>query len=303
MDKHLISIDELSAEEIKKIINTAANIAQHPETYAHSLEGRTLLLLFQKTSTRTRIAFEAGMKRLGGHTVVLDWDRSNFSISPIRYESLCISKMAQCLMARLIKNTDLVELARWADIPVINGCCDSFHPTQVLADLMTIWQIKKSLDTCVAYVGVQNNVANSLFYACKKLGLGLIFATPVKDTFSASVCLDASGWEGFESTLDLEYAAERAEFIYTDAWINMEKFNSIHYQEEKQKRIDTLLPYQVNKNLISNYDVYVMHDMPVHPGYEIDEFAINCDKSVILKQAENRLYTAQALLLFLLEGL
>ncbi|KPJ80091.1 MAG: hypothetical protein AMS17_20950 [Spirochaetes bacterium DG_61] len=268
MEKKIISINELTGEEILCIIHTAVDIKKNPEKYSTRLHDKTLLLLFQKTSTRTRIAFELGMKKLGGRTIVMDWQRSNFAISPISYEARYVGSMVDIVLARLLKNEDIVELARTAGVPVINGCCNLFHPSQVLADLMTVFEKKGGFDTRLTYIGIQNNVANSLFYACMKVGLPLIFVT----------------------------------FLYTDTWINMEEFNQRKKGPEQQKKIERMLAYQINRSLIQDRDVYVLHDMPVHPGLEIDDYSITCDKSLIFIQAENRIYSGQALLLHLLDA-
>ena len=302
MEKKIISINELTGEEILCIIHTAVDIKKNPEKYSTRLHDKTLLLLFQKTSTRTRIAFELGMKKLGGRTIVMDWQRSNFAISPISYEARYVGSMVDIVLARLLKNEDIVELARTAGVPVINGCCNLFHPSQVLADLMTVFEKKKGFDTRLTYIGIQNNVANSLFYACMKVGLPLIFVTPLEDTVPDDFAGIAKDSHIFQETLDLDYAASNSEFLYTDTWINMEEFNKRKKGPEQQKKIERMLAYQINRSLIQDRDVYVLHDMPVHPGLEIDDYSITCDKSLIFIQAENRIYSGQALLLHLLDA-
>jgi ornithine carbamoyltransferase len=300
VEQKIISLNELSGEEIRKLIALAIDLKMNPDKYKSSLSGKNLLLLFQKTSTRTRAAFELGMKELGGNTVVMDWEKSNFAISPLKYESRYLATVFDCILARLVKNTNIVELAESVDIPVINGCCNLYHPSQILADVMTVYEIKGQYETSICFIGVQNNIANSLLFACKKLGIKLFFVTPLRDEIPEDVqqCMD--GMENLKETLDLEYGAASGEFLYTDTWINMELFNDESYSSERDRRIEIMLPYQINKKLLEGRDVYIMHDMPVHPGYEIDDYAINCDRSVIFRQAENRLYTAQALLLTLL---
>lgn len=306
MEKKIISLGELEPEEVRRIIRLAVDLKRRPSRYRSSLEGRRLLLLFQKTSTRTRAAFELGMKGLGGQTVVMEWEKSNLAISPISYEAAFLSRVFDCVMARLVRNEDMVELARSLAVPAVNGCCDRYHPSQILADLMTIYEIRGDLRTSLCYVGVQNNVANSLLLACRKLGIRLTFVTPLKDSIPREVqcCMaepaaDEEGRPLFEETMDLEQAVGRCEFLYTDTWVNMERFHDRSYRQE---RVSAMLPYQINRRLVENRDLYIMHDMPVHPGYEIDDYSITCGRSVIFQQAENRLYTAQALLLALLDG-
>jgi ornithine carbamoyltransferase len=302
MEKKIISINELSGEEILGIIQTAIDIKKNPDKYRQRLRNKILLLLFQKTSTRTRIAFELGMKKLGGMTIVMDWAQSNFTISPLKYEARYVGIMVDVILARLLKNEDIVELACTTSVPVINGCCNLFHPSQVLADLMTVYETKGGFDTTLAYVGVQNNVANSLFYACSKVRLPLIFVTPIKDTVPDDFTSIARDSQIFKETLDLEYAASNAEFLYTDTWINMEEFNQRKSDPKQEKKINKMLAYQINRSLIQDKDVYVLHDMPVHPGLEIDDYSITFKKSLIFVQAENRMYSGQALLLHLLNA-
>lgn len=304
MQESIVTINELTGEQILDLVKTACDIKGSPGRYAGRLNGRTLLLLFQKTSTRTRLAFELGMKKLGGNTIVMDWGKSNFSISPLRYEARYVGSMVDVILARLLRNSDVVELARTATVPVINGCCDMYHPSQALADLMTVYEKKGGFDTTLAYVGVHNNVANSLFYACGKVGLKLIFVTPLRDRVPEDFHALAEGSETFEETLDLEYAASKSEFIYTDTWVNMEEFRKVGERQdpETENKIKRMRAYQINRDLVKDAKLFVMHDMPVHPGMEIDDYAINCGNSLIFTQAENRMHTGQALLLRLLQA-
>jgi len=325
MKKSIISGNELSKKELEDLIELSIALKKNPLKYSNTLHHKRLLLLFQKSSTRTRAAFELGMKGLGGDTVVMDWEKSNLAISPIKYEAAFLSRVFDGVIARLVKNEDMRELGNSLLIPSINGCCNLYHPSQALADFMTIYETNGSFDTSLCYVGVQNNVANSLALVGAKLGVRLVFVTPLKDHVpdevkkilssvakTNGISRNEQGKKGlkqghtvwntplFTETDDLEYAVSNCRYVYTDTWINMELFNKEEYRDEKQERIKKMLPYQINKKLIENKNVYIMHDMPVHPGFEIDEYAITCDRSLILQQAENRLYTAQALLLRLL---
>jgi len=303
MKKDIISLNELSRDELINLIDLASDIKRNPELYKNKLNSKTLLLLFQKTSTRTRISFELGMKKLGGFTLVMDWNKSNFSLSPIKYEAMYVSRMADIILARLIKNEAIIKLAEFSLTPVINGCCDMYHPTQVLSDLLTIYETKKSFDTTITYVGIQNNVANSLFHACNKVGINLIFVTPIVDKKPKDFDVTANNSKYFAKTLDLKYAVSKSEFLYTDTWINMELVTRKDYMAENDRKIKLMKPYQINKRLIEGKNLYIMHDMPVHPGFEIDEYSLDCERSIILQQAENRMYAEQALLLYLLDSI
>ena len=303
MEKSIISLKELTGGEIRGLVKTAVDIKNNPEQYSTKLSGKTLFMLFQKTSTRTRLAFEIGMKKLGGLTAVMDWGRSNFSISPLRHEARYVGTMVDCVLARLLRNEEALEFSRSAGVPFINGCCNLFHPTQALADLMTVYEITGGFDASLAYVGVQNNVANSLFYACTKTGVKLTFVTPLRDELPGGFEEEKEKAPGFSETLDLDEAVSRCRFVYTDTWINMEAYGDPAKKEENEAKIKTMKKYQVNRKLIEGKDVYVLHDMPVHPGLEIDEYAVTCERSLIFRQAQNRMYSGQALLLALLDAL
>ena len=161
--RDLLSLKHLSGEEIMGIVERGIDIKKNPSAYEESLKGTNLLMLFQKTSTRTRLSFELGIQELGGRAIVMDWNKSNFSISPIRYEAMYVARHVDLIMARLVKHTDVVALADASPVPVINGCCEKYHPTQGLADLMTVYEKAGTLqDVTLAYVGIHNNVANSL---------------------------------------------------------------------------------------------------------------------------------------------
>jgi ornithine carbamoyltransferase len=302
MKKNIISIDELTGEELVTLVHTALDIKKYGENFRSRLKDKSLLLLFQKTSTRTRVAFELGMKKLGGETVVMDWERSNFAISPLRYEAEYVGRMFDIILARLMFTEDIVELAEAVNVPVINGCCNMYHPSQALADILTMYEAKGDFHTSVVYVGVQNNVANSLFYACKKTGIRLTFVTPVEEAIPDDFATQVRQYERFERTDDLDEAVGRSDFVYTDTWVNMEKFADAEADPVQREKIARMRKYQVNKQLLQGKNVYVLHDMPVHPGMEIDKYAIHCERSLIYQQAENRMFTAQALLLHLLEA-
>ena len=302
--KHVLSFSDFSGEELTGLVRLALEIKRHPERFAGRMAGRWLLMLFQKTSTRTRISFEMGMKNLGGDSLVMDWDKSNFSISPIRYEARYVSRHADVIMARLKSHQDVAALAEFSSIPVINGCDDKFHPCQALADLLTVYETSGGFEgQTVTYTGIHNNVVNSLAEACTKVGLKLILVTPEMNPAAAEVAqMDAWKASGWVETLDdLRTAAERSQYVYTDTWVDMEYFYDPDYQEEKERRIAKMLPYQLNQENLGASTAYILHDMPVHPGYEISEDMVESPRSLIYQQAENRMYAQQALMLHLLE--
>jgi ornithine carbamoyltransferase len=206
-------------------------------------------------------------------------------------------------MARLLCNTDLVKMAKASRVPVINGCDEKYHPSQAIADLITMKEKKGTLKGVkLVYVGVHNNVCNSLIEGCTKTGAKLTTVTPIFNEASRDDELmeEAKKTGLWETTLDLKKAVADADFVYTDTWIDMEFFTDPKFAAEKDKRIKLMMPYQINANLLKNSNAYIMHDMPIHRGYEISVDAIENPKSVIYEQAENRLYSAKAIMLKLI---
>jgi ornithine carbamoyltransferase len=301
--RHCVTLDDFSGAELLHIVQLALRLKRDPAAFAGVLRGRWLLMLFQKTSTRTRMSFEIGMGRLGGQTLVMDWDSSNFSISPIEYEARYASTHTDLIMARLKLHLDLRKLADSSQVPVINGCDDKYHPCQGLADLLTVYEQAGSFPgQSVAYVGVHNNVANSLACGLSKVGARLILVTPEANPAAedAQLMERALGTGLVERTLNLRDAVERAGFVYTDTWVDMEFFSDPAYREEKERRVALMLPYQLNAENLAGSDAWILHDMPIHPGYEISAGMVDSPRSLIFRQAENRLYAQQALMLFLL---
>nr|AIA10428.1 aspartate/ornithine carbamoyltransferase, carbamoyl-P binding domain protein [uncultured bacterium] len=303
--KHLLSLKEFGRSELLGLIQKAIVIKQQPERYANACERKGALLLFQKTSTRTNLSFQAGINQMGGYAVPMDWNASNFSISPIQYEARYVSRNTDFIVARLKKHSDLQELAAYATVPVINGCCDRYHPCQALADLMTIYEVSGSFENItVTYVGILNNVANSLIAGCVTLGIRLRLVTPIVNEASwDGELMDLAAESGLITRMDsLSDAIAESDYVYTDTWIDMEHFHSADYGAVKDFRMKTMMPYQLNKRILNGHSPYIMHDMPIHPGFEIEEELIESAGSVIYQQAENRMHAQKALLLHLLES-
>jgi len=206
-------------------------------------------------------------------------------------------------MARMMKNTDLQKMANASLVPVINGCDEKYHPSQAIADLITIKEKKGRLKGAkLVYIGIHNNVCNSLIEGCTKTGVRITTVTPIfnEPTKDAELLKKAKKTGLWETTLDAKKAVEDADFVYTDTWVDMEFFTDPKYAAEKEKRVRLMMPYQINKELIKDSDAFVMHDMPIHRGYEITSEIVEDKKSVIYEQSENRLYSAKAILLKLL---
>ena len=301
---HLMNFKELSSQELNDLVTEGIEIKHDPEKYDNALQKKSLALIFQKTSTRTRVSFEVAMTQLGGHALYIDWRSTNFGLSDLGDEMQYLSRNVNAIMARLLKNTDLKKMMKTSRVPIINGCDEKYHPSQAIADLITMKERKGSLkDTKLVYLGIHNNVCNSLIEGCTKTGVELTTVTPIFNEASRdNELLDTAKKTGlWKSTLDIKDAVRDADFIYTDTWIDMEFFTDAAFAKEKDKRIKQMMPYQINKELLKESNAYIMHDMPIHRGYEISPEAIENPKAIIYEQAENRLYSAKAILLKLME--
>lgn len=303
--KNILSLNELTKEEILKILDIA-NILKNKKknnVFPQVLKNKVLGMLFQKPSTRTRISFEVGMFQLGGHAIDLSFADSQIS----RGESLqdtgkILSKYVDVLMARVYNHQDLLNLSTDSNIPLINGLSDSYHPCQTLADLFTI-QEKKNIfpELKVAYVGDGNNVANSLIIGCSKIGIDISVITPLKykpipEAINLAIKNSKITGSDLIFTDDIN-GVSNADVIYTDVWMSM------GFENEGDNRINTFKSkYQINKAVMkkANLDAIFMHCMPIKRGFEVTSEVVDSSQSVIWEQAENRLHTQNALLCLLL---
>jgi ornithine carbamoyltransferase len=300
---HLINFKELSGRQLTEIVDKGVEIKRDPNKYRKSLDGKSLALIFQKTSTRTRVSFEVAMTQLGGHGLFIDWRTTNFALADIGDETQYLSRNVDCIMARLLKNADLQSMARNSHVPVINGCDEKYHPSQAIADLITVKENKGKLKGVkLVYIGIHNNVCNSLVEGCTKTGVRITTVTPIfnEPARDKGLLEEAQRTELWETTLDVKAAVKDADFVYTDTWVDMEFFTDPKFAAEKEKRVKLMMPYQVNRELLKGSSAYVMHDMPIHRGYEITAEVIENSKSIIYEQAENRLYSAKTIALKLL---
>jgi ornithine carbamoyltransferase len=300
---HLISFRELSGEQLTEMVDKGVEIKRNPGKYRKALDGKSLALIFQKTSTRTRVSFEVAMTQLGGHGLFVDWRTTNFALSDVGDETQYLSRNVDCIIARLLKNADLQAMARNSRVPVINGCDEKYHPSQAIADLITVKEKKGNLKGAkLVYVGIHNNVCNSLVEGCTKTGVKITTVTPIfnEPTRDDELLEDARKTGLWETTLDVQAAVRDADFVYTDTWVDMEFFTDLRYAAEKEKRVKLMMPYQLNMGLLKSSSALVMHDMPIHRGYEITAEVVESPKSVIYEQSENRLYSAKSILLKLL---
>lgn len=313
MVRHLLTLKDYSSQEIGQIINKALEIKKNPEAYYSVLDKKTLIMLFQKMSTRTRLSFEAGMTQLGGHAIFLDWRATQFLIAEFKDEIRATMRFGDILMFRPLKHSSLREAEQVANIPILNALCEMYHPCQALGDALTM--IEKSGGTLedfkgrkVVWLGIGNNVSNSLTLVTTKLGAKMVLCVPEKDPASVDQeLLDQAKSTGlYEETSDTSCIAD-ADFVHTDTWINMEFFDRNGkvvpgFKEEFERRKQVFLPYQLSKELLDkhNSNAKIMHCMAVHPPYEITRDAVDHPNSIIFDQTENRLHIQKAIILFLL---
>ncbi len=302
---HLLNFKELSGKDLEALVDSAIEVKTNPKKYLKTFEGKSAALIFQKTSTRTRVSFEVAMTQLGGHALYIDWRSTNFALADISDEIQYLSRNVDCIMARLLYDSDVQKMMNASRVPVINGCDDMYHPSQILADLITVKEKRGKLKGAkLVYIGVHNNVTNSLIEGCTKTGMKITTVTPIFNEAARDeqILSEAKKTKLWETTLDVKEAVKDADFVYTDTWIDMEFFTDPKFEAEKEKRIKLMMPYQINAELLKGSDAYVMHDMPIHRGYEISADAIENPKSVIYEQAENRLYSAKAIYLKLIKA-
>lgn len=300
--KDLLSIHDLSVAEVEEILELAKELKamQKAGIEHHLLTGKTLGMIFEKSSTRTRVSFETGMYQLGGQALFLsNRDLQLGRGEPIKDTARVLSRYLDGIMIRTFGHDRVEELAKWADIPVINALTDLLHPCQVLTDLLTIREHKgKDLKGLkMAYVGDGNNMTNSYLYGCAKVGMTFVAATPEDYRPDAQVfanaCKDAEE-TGAQLSLvtDPREAVKDADIVVTDTWASMGQ------EAEHEMRKKIFAPYQVNAELLQGADkrVIVMHCLPAYRGEEITDEVLEANADVIFDEAENRLHTQKAIM-------
>ena len=300
---HLLNFKDWSPQQIEHIIEKSIEIKKNPKEWRTALKDKSLAMIFQKTSTRTRVSFEVAMTQLGGHAIFLDWRATNFTLADIGDETKYLSRNVDCIMARLMRHADMRAMAEASQVPTINGCDEKYHPCQAFADLMTIKEKKGKLKGLkLVYIGVHNNVCNSLIEGCTKTGMKITTVTPIihEPAHDKELVEEAKKTGFYETTLDVKKAVKDADVVYTDTWVDMELFLNPKFEKEKEKRVKQMMPYQINAQLMKDSNALIMHDMPMHRGYEITTEMIEAPNSIIFDQAENRLHSEKAILLKLL---
>lgn len=318
--KHCLHLKDWSADEIRSVIERALEIKKNPEKYSGILKNKTLIMLFQKGSTRTRLSFEAGMTQLGGHGIFLDQKTTQFALTDYKDEIRAVMRFGDVLMFRAKEYKNVEIAASFNQIPVIDACSEKYHPCQTLGDLLTMAEHSGGLDKIkkVVWLGIENNVSNTLKLACAKLEIDVYLVTPKIHEISVDEELNkmAEDTGHIHKTLDLKKAIPGADYVHTDTWMDMEFFPTeggsasggengevkTDYKEEYEKRKEMFMPYQLNAKLINELEpkAKIMHCMPCHVGYEITSDAIHHKNSVIFDQAENRMHVQKAVILDLL---
>lgn len=305
--EHFLSLADLSATQLKSLLDTAVRLKQAQKNGGNEplLAGKSLALVFQKPSLRTRVSFEMGMVQLGGHALYISPQEVQMGTRETPADvARVLSGYVDGIMARVFAHQNILELAEYASVPVINGLSDYNHPAQGLADLLTILEHKGGLaGVKLAYVGDGNNVTRSLLFGAMLSGMQFTMATPAGYGLDAAdfavadgLKTGGAGYAVFEGVDGLHTAVASADVIYTDTWTSMGQ------EEEKQKRQTLFPPYQVNQQLLAlaRPDCIVMHCLPAYRGYEISADVADGPQSVIFPQAENRLHAQKAILVQLL---
>jgi len=297
---HLITLKDWSSGDIHQVVERGLAVKSNPQHYAGAIAGRTVALLFQKTSTRTRCAGEIGATQLGGHALYLDWQNTNFGLANLGDEFRVLSSYSDFIVARLLEHADILRAAEASQVPLMNGCCNRYHPLQALTDLMTLQESFGKLEGLrLTYVGVLNNVANSLIAAGIKVGMHVTCVCPEINAAARDdeLYAEATRLGLYEYTEKLHPALEKSDAIYTDTWIDMEFFGEPKFAEEKERRVELFQPYQLNRELLADLDLKILHCLPAHHGYEIEGALLHDERSLIFTQAENRLHSQKAVML------
>ncbi len=293
--KDLLTGDEISSKEFLELIDFSIKLKEENKTVKGKqlLENKTLAMLFEKPSTRTRVSFETGMKQLGGHTIILSLNEMQHSRGEsVEDTAKTLSGYVDGIVARVYEHSFIEDLAKHATVPVINGLSNSYHPCQTLADFMTIKEHKKKFkDLKIAWIGDGNNVCNSLIFGCSKTQTDIVIATPKGFEPNPEVVKKASENTTIDLTTDPESAVKDADIVMTDT------FTSIHTSDPK--RTENFLPsFQVNEHLMekAKNDAIFMHCLPAKRDQEVTSAVIDGSQSVVWDQAENRLHSQKALL-------
>ena len=295
---NFLNIDDLTGAQLEDVLTRAIDLKERTARgkTAEAMSGRTLAMIFEKPSTRTRVSFETGATQLGGHAIFLGPDDIHLGHGePARDTARALSRYVDAIMARVFDHEDVVELGEYATVPVINGLTDDAHPCQTLADLLTIRERFDGFDARLAWVGDGNNVCQSLVLGAAIVGLDLVVATPEGYGVDEAV-LDRAAELGSEPeiTTDPEAAVSGADAVYTDVWVSMGE------ESERAEKLDAFsrAGFRVTEDLLG--DRLFMHCLPAHRSEEVTDAVLESDNAIVWSQAENRLHAQKGLLASLL---
>jgi ornithine carbamoyltransferase len=303
--RHLISIHDLTAAEVAGLFRLAADVKAHPGEYRTALDKKSLAMIFEKSSTRTRVSFEVGMVQMGGHALFLSSrDIQLGRGEPIGDTARVLSRYVDGIMARTFAHQTVVDLARYGTVPVVNGLTDDLHPCQGLTDYFTLSEVFGDLaGRKIAYVGDGNNMAHSLLFGAPKVGMDIAVASPagyqVRPHYAELARQDArAAGTRIELTEDPRAAVAGASAVYTDVWASMGQ------EEEAEKRLRAFHGFTVDEALMSlaRPEAVFLHCLPAHRGEEVSAGVADGPQSRIFDEAENRLHVQKAILLWLMGG-
>ena len=296
--KHFLTLDSLNRKELEAIINRALELKAQTKRrkFEATLNNRVLGMIFEKSSTRTRVSFETGMTQLGGHAIYLAPTGSQIGRGePLKDTARVLSKMVDCIMLRTFEHEKLEEFSSYSDVPVINGLSDSFHPCQLLADLLTYIEARGSIENKnVVWLGDGNNMCHSYMNAARIFNFQLIVSCPKEFVPNSKI------FESSKRNTSIEHdpykAVDGADLIVTDVWVSMGK------EDEQKDRKEKFMKYQVNSEIMScaKDNALFMHCLPAHRGEEVTEDVLEGSQSIVWEEAGNRLHSQKALLEFLL---
>ena len=307
--KNFVSLEDYTKEELIGILDMALDMKADPEKYSHRLQGKKLYTLFEKTSTRTFLSFTTGITELGGTYYNQKWADSNFVLGETVSEVKYLGRNVDLIMARLKKSETTDIFAKNTTVPFINGCDNTFHPCQAMADMLTLREKTGSYQPTVLYIGAKNNVFNSMLELFTKLGATVYGLTPLTNVMGVDARFYAKMKENglynevpVDSTRDeVKELVKQVDAVYTDTWLDMEFFNNPEYADKKAEICGKMMPYQVNMDLMEGSKAIVLHDMPMHADYEISQKVIDLYLPHILDQAENRRHAEKAVMVYLME--
>ncbi|MCX8083939.1 MAG: ornithine carbamoyltransferase [Calditerrivibrio sp.] len=305
MKKDFLTLRDYDSDTLKKLVDLALRFKRERYSFGRDLlKGKTVALIFEKSSTRTRVSFEVGVMDMGGYPLFLSKNDLQLGRGEtIEDTARTLSRYVDMIMLRTFEHSKLERLAKYSTVPVINGLSDDFHPCQVMADIMTIYEKFGCYDVKLAYVGDGNNMAHSLMLGSSKFGIDFAIATPKgyepkKDILMAADYIAQKNGKRIVHTYDPYEAVKGADIIYTDVWTSM------GMEEENDIRLVAFKDYQVDMKLLKSTgkNTFFMHCLPAHRGEEVTDEVIESDMSIVFDQAENRLHAQKAIMAYLINN-